>query len=321
MLVYAGIDEAGYGPLLGPLCVGLSVFRVPCEADAPPDLWSLLKRAVSREPDARGKRIAVADSKALKLANSVTTRHPLVHLERGALSFLGCLGSAPDNDLGLCECLGARFERTPWYGGDASPVPLAHTPGEVAVSRSRLAAALEIAGVEVLALRCTAVSESEVNRAVRERHSKAEATMTALGAHLRRVADVAGGHGRAAIVCDRLGGRTSYRALLERELPGAAVSVVAESGAASCYEVHVGSRRIDVRFMPEAESHHLPVALASMLAKYVRELAMARFNRHWCGRLPDLKPTAGYRGDGWRWLRDAAPILSGEDRAALVRIA
>jgi hypothetical protein len=58
-----------------------------------------------------------------------------------------------------------------------------------------------------------------------------------------------------------------------------------------------------------------------MLAKYVRELAMARFNRHWCSRLPDLKPTAGYRGDGWRWLRDASPVITREERAALVRIA
>lgn len=319
MLVYAGVDEAGYGPLLGPLCVGLSVFRL--SADSAPDLWSLLNRTVSREPDPRGRRIPVADSKALKLANSVTTRHPLVHLEKGALSFLGCLGSEPADDLDLCECLGARFEDRPWYAGDASPVPVAHTPGELAVARARLAAALELAGVEVLALRCTAVGEAAVNAAVRERRSKAEATAAALGAHLRSIVELTGDAGRATIVCDRLGGRTAYAEILAREVPGSAVEVITESAAVSCYHLRVASREIEVQFMPEAESHHLPVALASMLAKYVRELAMARFNRHWCSRLPDLKPTAGYRGDAWRWLRDAAPAIGEGERAALIRIA
>ena len=41
MLIYAGIDEAGYGPMLGPLCIGGACFRLE-HADAqdgPPDLW------------------------------------------------------------------------------------------------------------------------------------------------------------------------------------------------------------------------------------------------------------------------------------------
>ena len=47
MLIYAGIDEAGYGPMLGPLCVGSSVFVMESHEDdgRVPDLWKHLDRA------------------------------------------------------------------------------------------------------------------------------------------------------------------------------------------------------------------------------------------------------------------------------------
>ncbi len=63
MTVLAGIDEAGYGPTLGPLVVSLAAFRVAgAEAEAPGDLWSALGRSgcVLREPPRapRGRRRA-----------------------------------------------------------------------------------------------------------------------------------------------------------------------------------------------------------------------------------------------------------------------
>jgi hypothetical protein len=38
-----------------------------------------------------------------------------------------------------------------------------------------------------------------------------------------------------------------------------------------------------------------------MIAKAIRELAMARWNRFWCREIPDLKPTAGYPTDAKRF--------------------
>ena len=38
-----------------------------------------------------------------------------------------------------------------------------------------------------------------------------------------------------------------------------------------------------------------------MTSKYLRELAMRAFNDFWCGRVPDLAPTAGYPGDARRF--------------------
>jgi hypothetical protein len=58
-----------------------------------------------------------------------------------------------------------------------------------------------------------------------------------------------------------------------------------------------------------------------MTAKLVRELAMARFNRYWCARMPDLKPTAGYTLDARRWLDDANGALREIERDTMIRMA
>jgi ribonuclease HII len=79
--------------------------------------------------------------------------------------------------------------------------------------------------------------------------------------------------------------------------------------------------RAIVQFMPCAESEHAPVALASMAAKLTRELLMARFNRHWGRRVPDLKPTAGYSADARRWLVEMRDVLHPAEREALIRLA
>jgi hypothetical protein len=48
----------------------------------------------------------------------------------------------------------------------------------------------------------------------------------------------------------------------------------------------------------------MSVALASMLSKYLRETLMRRFNAFWRRYLPEVAPTAGYYGDGQRFLQD-----------------
>jgi hypothetical protein len=41
-----------------------------------------------------------------------------------------------------------------------------------------------------------------------------------------------------------------------------------------------------------------------MLSKYLREAMMKRFNAFWKRHLPEVAPTAGYYGDGTRFLSD-----------------
>lgn len=348
-LIYAGIDEAGYGPLLGPLCVGLSVFQVDdwAEGQPAPDLWSVLSRAVCRKPNDPQRRIAVDDSKALKLSNSSVTKHPLIHLERGVGAFLACRAGAnensesrtlPDTDAMLFRALGVSMPREEWYGSPDLdeehrdlPFPAGLTSGEIAIASSLLRGGLESARVRLCSLSCEVLSESVFNEIVQAAGTKAAATETALVKHLWTVWELAGAYESAGVrvVCDRQGGRANYTPLLSRAFPDAQVVETHHSETQSRYEISGAcadgsSRHMHVLFLVESERHHLPVALASMAAKLVREAMMQRFNSYWSVRaraagLKELKPTAGYRGDGQRWLNDLAEVASAAERERMTR--
>jgi hypothetical protein len=103
MAVLIGVDEAGYGPNYGPLCVAATAWRVAEEGSgvrgqgtgsgmaAPPDLYKLLRKAVARTPDKAGRKLSIADSKALYTAGGGVEL-----LERGVLAAIASMPPLPN---------------------------------------------------------------------------------------------------------------------------------------------------------------------------------------------------------------------------------
>ncbi len=100
---------------------------------------------------------------------------------------------------------------------------------------------------------------------------------------------------------DKHGGRNRYGDLLQEQFPEHLVTPLIESRPESRYRW--GPHSFCFRSKGEAEA---PVALASMIAKLLRELSMKAFNAYWQSHLPDLKPTAGYPVDAKRFRREIA---------------
>ncbi len=326
-LISCGIDEAGYGPMLGPLCVGLACFRVEnWQGQAhTPDLWELLGAGVCRSlkehrADKRG-RVVIADSKQLKLSNQSKTRHPLTHLERAALTLMGTAGVSVPDDAHLFAALGAVLPKEPWYAGKAIRLPLGLSEGEIGIATNVLGTALGEAGVAAEEMACIAVGEKRFNQIVRAEGTKSEVTAGAIGTHLRTIERRFRASGDdVRIVCDRLGARMRYADLIERELPGTRVHCLMETNERSIYKLEGWQGDARIMFEIDSEAAHLPVACASIFAKLTRELAMARFNRYFSEKLGELKPTAGYYTDARRWLGDAQSILDAPTRKRLVRL-
>jgi len=318
-LLYTGIDEAGYGPMLGPLCVAQSLLSIEdwTPGEPAPDLWKTLHETVGKSKTDAKTKIAVGDSKKLKLANSSKTKHPLFHLERAVLAFLAARdGAYPKTDLDLYKTLGSDLESHPWGQGDPIPLPLGVSHDQLMIDASHLKTVMGKRGVELVDIQVRTIHVHEFNDLFCTTRSKASATGLALEEHLRSADAHRQDFAHTRIICDRQSGRTRYLGMLSGVFDN--LEAVEESARASRYTV---GDELGIMLTPKADVFFFPVALASMAAKLVRELMMMRFNRYWQTRNPGLKPTAGYVQDARRWLGDMEGVITNDEREAMVRLA
>ena len=313
--IYAGIDEAGYGPMFGPLVIGRCVFDLanydgdPDDPQTtPPPLWQLLRSAVCRRPADKHRRIAVDDSKKIYAPSA-----GMGHLERGVLAFASLAGHDPVHLDDLLLRLGhddtSRLPDLLWYGpGDPTPLPVEWTAAELAVARSMLRRTAAAAGVTLPDLGAAVCYEDRFNELCAAMRSKAACSWSFITHHLNFIWDRFGEH-HPWVVVDRQGGRKVYHPLLAKIFGGATIQLRDESDDVSRYTVRRGDRSMTVSFEVGSEMTHMPAALASMIAKYTRELLMHRFNAFWLAHDPKLRPTAGYYTDGRRFLADIQPLI------------
>jgi hypothetical protein len=311
-----GMDEAGYGPNLGPLVVTAVAWEVSGPL-AKTDLWREFEGVVAPQAATDGEHVQIADSKAV-----YTPARGLAALEAGVLAAMA-LWRGTNADGGECaprtfvtfrECLTARtasdFPREPWY--DGADLDLPHVTGDsngngkpsgdrhVPSWRERCAAR----GIRLAAIRSAFVSPEEFNVRTRQYDSKGQAlsqiSMHVLGQLWQELGvDGAG----ALIIADKHGGRNKYREFLPIVFGDRFIRCLEESLEVSRYR----AGETEIRFETKSE-RYLPVALASMVSKYLRELAMVLFNRFWTLRLPHVRPTAGYPLDAGRFRSEIAAL-------------
>jgi hypothetical protein len=294
MVFVLGTDEAGYGPNLGPLCIAASAWQIP--DDCPSDgLYDRLATVVAAQLENGCPKLKIADSKVLYKAGG-----SLELLERGVLVTLACLDRLPRRwrDIWLAldgESVG-QIDGLPWHA----------TRDELVAAAQALMAGCGDALIRIVELQSAILFPAAFNQAVKGCDNKAEVLSLTTMRLARRVLETLPA-GRAVVFCDKHGGRTYYAALLQHIFPEELVIVRLEKANLAVYDVKHGGRQIEFRFQPKGE-RHLPTALASMTAKYLRELAMRPFNAFWQRHLPELKPTAGYPTDAERFYSDIQPV-------------
>ena len=182
-------------------------------------------------------------------------------------------------------------------------MPLDCEAARVESLAAALKAGLAAAGVRIAAIRSRVIFEEEFNELV-ERHGSKGAALSketlALAAGLIESLPEAS----IGVICDKHGGRNFYGQLLAEHFPEWLVEVHGE-GRAKHLSLRTAGAARRVLFSHRAEAC-LPVALASMASKYLRELAMRAVNDYWRRRVPGLQPTAGYPQDAKRFRADIA---------------
>jgi hypothetical protein len=328
-LRWVGIDEAGYGPNLGPLVMTAVVAESTTVQIGDPadvralDFWGALAKTVDRaggDPD----RLWVDDSKAIYQGGTGRDR-----LEMACMAAVHATGQALPGCLRtLIEILGAGtladVELTHWIDGDEE-----HLPWPLCVPRDALDALLArtplYAGKKawrITAVACVVIGPARFNNGLEAHGSKAAVHFSAFDVLLKQVWDRAADGRRTFVQGDKHGGRHYYLPPLSQAFPEAWIDRGPEGPDLSRYTIRDGDRRLELSLAPRADQTHGLVALASIVSKTVRELWMDVFNAYWRRRIPELRPTAGYPNDSLRFRRDIENLAAahGHDPARWWRI-
>lgn len=323
-----GIDEAGYGPSLGPLVVTAVVFKTPY-----PDinLWKCLNKVVSNKPGCLNK-IPVCDSKAIYQPS-----RGIKLLETAVLAFAPLINNIQSDSLTpdshykkLCSessvrtCTIKQFIQKvhygdialisglPWYEKYAGlSIPLKADEKQISELKGRLKNECREKSIHLARVLCRMMDADGFNNALKK-HNKAELLFDITAELLIDLCKTyLQPENQLAISIGKQGGRTYYYSHIEKIFKPHAMRLIKEKTDSSEYTISAGrENNCTVKFLKDGEDKEFTIALASMFCKYLRELAMKMFNNFWQKHSPGLTPTAGYYKDSQRFIREIMPLTS-----------
>ncbi len=283
-MIYAGVDEAALGPVLGPFCACCVVLS----AGQPKKSPGIIEDKAAGLFLTDSKKI-YSKSKGIKI------------LEQNVLAVLKCLdGSFPETAAGFVESAASEYEgwkSRPWFAGfDALTIPRKADPEKIDKLADLLQEKLENEGFRLESVSALTVSAAEFNASLDLTGNKSNTVrdlIKPLFGRIKRSPET------AEIITDCQGGRRYYSDWLAAVFSGMDFGETVNNKA-SIYN----SEKLRISFEIKADAHYLHVAMASMTAKYLRELFMEQFNSYWTDKLPGLVPTAGYPQDGKRFIAE-----------------
>ena len=295
-----GIDEAGYGPNLGPLVQAAVALHLP---DDDPAGWDTLKPVVRRAREKRDGRLLIDDSK------KVYTHGGLEALERGVWAIVSPESYTLHQYLWSCD-------EAPQWGEDlrAGDVVRRRRSIPFHINASEAWEASEAGAVrprQPVVRRLPRRTHAAIQPMVDEYGSKGTVLgrgVVELIASLMTAIPVDGEP--LVFACDKQGGRNFYASILQEAFTDGWVVAERESALESRYRVENLPREVSITFRPRADGDSVAVALASMLCKYLREVCMRQFNRYWATHVPGIAPTAGYPVDAKRFYTAIQPAMA-----------
>ncbi len=286
---WMGIDEAGYGPNLGPLV--MTAVEAEGRGEGRPELWRDLEPRICRA-GGPADRLWVDDSK--RLFGSARGLDRLRDATRAAIEATGAAAICED-DRGLLGSVRAGdLEATEWarWLGEDGPARLDWGDRDVPL--------LATDEWRIRSVRSRVVGPRRFNKLISGLGNKAAAHGQVF-LELLSSAWTEAGSLELDVLGDKHGGRNTYYAMLVGAFPGAWIERGEEGARLSRYTLREGPRRLGLALRPKADQDDGLVALASIISKYLRERWMASFNAFWEARVPGLRRTAGYPVDARRF--------------------